>query len=331
MTQISVSAPPDTAPDAEPDATRAVSRATAGEHSTAISIRGVSKTFGAVRAVHGIDLDIATGEVVALLGPNGAGKSTTISMILDLLSPDQGTVTVGGRTPGVAVAGGVVAAMLQDSGPMPGVTVTELLGFTQCLYPAPLAVDEAMEMAGLGALGRRRVDKLSGGQAQRLRFAMVAIANPDILLLDEPTTAMDVAGRVEFWEAMRAYADSGHTVVFATHYLEEVDEFAGRVVVMVGGRIVADGTPASVRALAGGNVVRFGLAHPALDHPVLTRLADLPGATGVETHGAQILVRTTDSDATVRALAASDLAWRDLSVATASLDDSFLMLTKEKS
>src|SRR5262249_43686115 len=154
-----------------------------------------------------------------------------------------------------AVATGRIAAMLQDAGMMPGITVTELLGLAARLYPRPLAVAEAIEMAGLSAVSRRRVDKLSGGQAQRVRFAMVAVGNPDILVLDEPTTAMDVAGRQDFWASMRTYAECGHTVIFATHYLEEVDENADRVVVMVGGRIVADGTPAAVRARAGVSIV----------------------------------------------------------------------------
>jgi ABC-2 type transport system ATP-binding protein len=290
----------------------------AGRH--AISIRGVGKSFGTVRAVRRIDLDISTGDMVALLGPNGAGKSTTVSMLLGLNAPDTGTIEVCGESPATAVRHGRIAAMLQTAGLMPGVTVVELVGLCSRLYPDPLPVAEAMAIAGLEKLARRRVDKLSGGQAQRVRFAMVAAGNPDILLLDEPTTAMDVAGRQEFWVSMRAYAASGHTVVFATHYLDEVDENADRVVVMVGGRVVADGTPAAIRALAGASVVRFSVGPGA-------SLPRLPASAEVEIRGDRVTVHTCEPDATVRALVTSTVAWRDLAVTPASLDDSFLKLT----
>jgi ABC-2 type transport system ATP-binding protein len=292
----------------EPDATRA------------ISIRGVSKSFGAVPAVRTIDLDVSAGDMVALLGPNGAGKSTTVSMLLGLNTPDAGTIEVCGRPPAAAVRDGRIAAMLQTAGLMPGVTVAELLGLAARTYPRPLPIADAMAMAGLTKLARRRVDKLSGGQGQRVRFAMVAVANPDIMVLDEPTTAMDVAGRQEFWASMRSYAATGHTVLFATHYLDEVDENADRVVVMVGGRVVADGTPASVRALAGSSVVRFSIM-PGVELP------HLYGATDVEVRGAHVTVHTAEPDATVRALIASGLDWSGIEVAPASLDESFRKLT----
>jgi ABC-2 type transport system ATP-binding protein len=288
----------------------------------AISLRGVTKSYGPVRAVDDVDLDVVAGSVVALLGPNGAGKSTTVSMLLGLAAPDAGAIEVCGRTPVAAVRSGRIAAMLQSAGMMPGVSVAELLGLGTRMYPHPLPVAEAMDMAGIGALGRRRVDKLSGGQAQRVRFAMVAVANPDILVLDEPTTAMDVAGRQQFWESMRAYAASGRTVVFATHYLDEVDEFADRVVVMVAGRIVADGTAASVRALAGGSVVRFQIT-PGTPLPPLRGVA-----ADVDVRGTHVTIRTTDPDTVVRAIAASSLEWRDITVAQAGLDDAYLKLTQ---
>ncbi len=289
----------------------------------AISIRGVAKSFGSVRAVATLDLDIEPGAMVALLGPNGAGKSTTVSMLLGLITPDTGTIAICGQPPAPAVRSGRIAAMLQTAGLMPGVTVAELLGLVARLYPHPLPVDAALEMAGLATLARRRVDKLSGGQAQRVRFAMAAVGNPDILVLDEPTTALDVAGRQAFWESMRTYARSGHTVVFATHYLDEVSENADRVVVMVRGRVVADGTPASIRTLAGASTVRFEIA------PGSAALPSMPSSAEVEVRGSHVTVRTTDPDAVVRALAASTVAWRDIAVAPASLDDSFLKLTRE--
>jgi ABC-2 type transport system ATP-binding protein len=290
---------------------------------TAISLRSVAKNYGTVAAVDGVDLDIRCGETVALLGPNGAGKTTTVGMLLGLTTPDTGAVRVCGRRPREAVAQGRIAAMLQDAGLMPGVTVAELIGLGHRLYPHPLPVGEALDLAGLTELARRRVDRLSGGQAQRLRFAMVAVGNPEILVLDEPTRALDVQGRMEFWKSMRGYAASGRTLLFATHYLDEVDENATRVVVMVRGRVVADGPPARIRGRAGASTIRFSL-------PGQQELpAGLPGVIEVEARDERISVRTTDPDATVRALAASTLPWRDITVTPASLDESFLILIKE--
>lgn len=294
---------------------------------TAISLRGATKRYGALTAVDDLTLGIDRGCTLALLGQNGAGKSTTVGMLMGLTEPDSGTVRVGGRTPRAAVAAGGIAAMLQDCGLMPGVTIAELIELGRRLYPAPMPAGEALELAGLGALARRRVDRLSGGQAQRLKFALVAVANPDIMLLDEPTRALDVQGRREFWTAMRAFAASGRTVVFATHYLDEVEENADRVVVLAHGRIIADGTPAEIRTGSGSAVVRF---RTALGQGPESALPSLPGAE-VTIEGDWVTIRTDDSDATVRALAAGPLPWHDLSVIPPSLDDSFLQLTSEES
>ena len=339
---------------------------TAETDTPALSLRGVSKRFGPVTALDGLDLEIARGRTVALLGPNGAGKSTTVGMLMGLSSPDAGQVRVGGRAPRAAVAAGGIAAMLQDCGLMPGVTVGELIELGRRSYPRPLDVGRALELAGLSGLGRRRVDRLSGGQVQRAKFALVAVADPEVMLLDEPTRALDVQGRREFWAAMRAYAATGRTVVFATHYLDEVEENADRVVMMKRGRIVADGTPAEIRADAGGATVRFrldwaegglggdrvsggdGVSGGGGDARVREELVRrrLPGVGAVTVEGDWVSVRTTDSDALVRALARGGhlepgprecadeelrlelrLPWRDLSVLPPSLDDSFLRLT----
>jgi ABC-2 type transport system ATP-binding protein len=290
---------------------------------TAVSLRGVTKRYGALVAVDDVTLDIPHGSAVALLGPNGAGKSTTVGLVLGLIEADAGAVRVGGGPPRVAVAAGRIAAMLQDCGLMPGVTVAELVDLGRRMYPDPLRTAEALELAGLTALARRRVDRLSGGQTQRVKFALVAVANPDTMLLDEPTRALDVQGRREFWTAMRAYAASGRTVVFATHYLDEVEANADRVVLLARGRIVADATPAEIRADTGGGTVRFRLTGGGgIPRPTL------PGDVAVE--GDWVTVRTDDADATVRALAAGPLPWRDLSVIPPSLDDSFLRLTSEE-
>lgn len=308
-------------------ADRAAADGRTGAASTAaISLRAVTKRYGALTAVDGLSLEIERGRTVALLGPNGAGKSTTVGMLMGLAVPEAGEVRVGGRAPRAAVTAGGIAAMLQDCGLMPGVTVGELVELGRRGYPHPLPVARALELAGLADLAGRRVDRLSGGQVQRAKFALVAVADPEVMLLDEPTRALDVQGRREFWTAMRAYAATGRTVVFATHYLDEVEENADRVVMMKRGRIVADGTPAEIRAEAGGASVRFRL-DGVVPEDLLRRLVGVTGSVVLDQ--GWVTVRTGESDAVVRALAGGALPWRDLSVLPPSLDDSFLQLTGE--
>ncbi|MFI6081061.1 ABC transporter ATP-binding protein/permease [Streptomyces sp. NPDC051217] len=192
----------------------------------AVSIEGAVKSFGAVRAVAGLDLGIARGETLALLGRNGAGKSTTLNLLLGLDEPDSGRVRLFGDTPERAVRSGRVGAMLQDGGPVRRTTVRELVSFVASTYPHPLPVSEDLHLAGLTELAARRVDKLSGGQWQRVRFAVALAGNPELIVLDEPTAALDVEARRAFWTSMRAYARRGNTVLFSTHYMEEADDNA---------------------------------------------------------------------------------------------------------
>jgi ABC-2 type transport system ATP-binding protein len=223
----------------------------------AVSFDNVTKVFGAVRAVDGLRVSIERGESVALLGPNGAGKSTTVNLLLGLLSPDEGRVEVLGDSPDLAVARGRIGAMVQDGGLMPGATVRRVVELASRIYPAGRPVEELLERADLAGIAGRRVDRISGGQAQRVRFAMAIAGDPEVLVLDEPTAAMDVVSRRAFWASIREYAASGRTVLFATHYLEEADENADRIVVVSGGRVARDGTPTQIKAAAGGGVVRF--------------------------------------------------------------------------
>ncbi|MGW7523968.1 ABC transporter ATP-binding protein [Streptomyces sp. NPDC054783] len=288
---------------------------------TAVSFTGAVKTYGAVRAVDGVDLRIGRGETVALLGRNGAGKSTTIGLLLGLYEPDAGAVELFGAAPERSVRAGRVGAMLQDARPVPRVTVGELVTFLASRYPAPMPVSRALELAGIADLAGRRMDRLSGGQVQRVRFALALAGNPALLVLDEPTAALDVEARHAFWESMRAYARRGHTVLFSTHYLQEADAYADRIVVIDRGRIVADGTGEELRRAADGNLVAVDLAgrDPA-------SFGLLPGVHSVEVRDDRVRLRTDDSDATVVALAELG-AVRGLEVSPASLDDAFLALT----
>ncbi|MEV1081311.1 ABC transporter ATP-binding protein [Streptomyces sp. NPDC050211] len=290
----------------------------------AVSFAGAVKSFGAVRAVDGLDLEITHGETVALLGRNGAGKSTAISLLLGLNEPDEGTVELFGGPPERSVRAGRVGAMLQEARAVPRVTVRELVSFVAARYPAPLPVDQALELAGLAELAERRVDRLSGGQTQRVRFAVALAGNPALIVLDEPTAALDVEARQSFWRSIRAYARRGHTVLFSTHHLEEADAYADRILVVDHGRIVADGSGEQLKRAVGGSVVAVDVpgvrAGPDLD------LESLPGVRSVEVRGGRARLRTDDSDATVIALAALG-AVRGLEVAPASLEDAFLTLT----
>ncbi|MEU8523912.1 ABC transporter ATP-binding protein [Streptomyces sp. NPDC048577] len=289
---------------------------------TAVAFTGVARAFGPVRAVAGIDLTVRRGETVALLGRNGAGKSTTINLLLGLDEPDSGRVRLFGGPPARAVEAGRVGAMLQDVRPVPRVTVRELVGFVARTYPAPLPVAEALRLADLTDLADRRVDRLSGGQAQRVRFAVALAGNPELIVLDEPTAALDVEARETFWDSMRGYARRGNTVLFSTHYLEEADAHADRIVVIDSGRVVADGTAEQLKRSVGGTSVSFDLAGRPTEG-----LTELPGVTAVEIRGHRAHLRCTDSDATVLALAARD-AVRNLEVTPVSLNDAFLTLTR---
>ena len=187
------------------------------ETTNAVSFAGVSKNYGEVRAVDGLDLSIGRGETVALLGPNGAGKSTTIGMLLGLLPADEGTIRLFDKSPHESVAAGRVGSMLQEAGLPANVKVGELVSFVRGLYPGPLPVEELLATAGLADLADQRSDRLSGGQTARVQFALALTGDPDLLVLDEPTAAMDVESRQAFWKSMRSHASAGRTILFSTH------------------------------------------------------------------------------------------------------------------
>jgi ABC-2 type transport system ATP-binding protein len=294
----------------------------------ALRLTAVTKSFGDVQAVRGIDLTIEPGEVVAFLGPNGAGKTTTIDLVLGLSQPTSGTVEVLGRTPRAAVARGLVSAVMQSGGLLKDLTVRETLTYTGHLCGAVARVDDALERAGIRAIADRRVGKCSGGEQQRLRFAMALLSDPALLLLDEPTTGMDVEGRRAFWAAIRDDAARGRTVVFATHYLEEADAYADRVVLVSGGRIVADGTAAEVKALASGRTVRATLTDAGDDagDDAVARLSAIAGVDGVDVQGDTVRVHARDSDAVARFLLNHTDA-RDLEITARGLEDAFVALT----
>ncbi|CAM5480109.1 ABC transporter ATP-binding protein [Streptomyces purpurascens] len=283
----------------------------------------VSKAYDTVRAVDGLTLTLRPGETVALLGPNGAGKSTTLDLLLGLKKPDSGTVRLFGTGPREAIVAGRVGAMLQSGGLMDEVTVAELVRLACDLHPKPYRPSEVLSRAGIAQIADRKVNKLSGGQAQRVRFALATAGDSDLIVLDEPTTGMDVTTRQAFWATMREQADQGRTVLFATHYLEEADAVADRVLVLHRGRLLADGTAAEIKAKAGARRVSFDLAGDVDE----AALRGLPFLTSLALSGRTVRIQSTDADATVHALYGLGVYPRNLEVAGLGLEQAFVAIT----
>jgi ABC-2 type transport system ATP-binding protein len=242
-----------------------------------------------------------------------------------MLPPDAGTVSLFGMTPEQAIAKGAVGAMLQTGGVVQYLSVRELLQMVASLYPTPMDIEEVIKLTNISDIAERRTTKLSGGQSQRLRFAIGLVSNPELLVLDEPTVALDVSARRDFWATMREFAARGKTVVFATHYLEEADEYADRVILMAHGVVVADGPATEIKSMAGFKRIRATMpgANPAA-------LSGLPGVTNVELRGEAVILSCNDSDAALRALLPAYPEARDFEVTGAGLEEAFLELTKDE-
>jgi ABC-2 type transport system ATP-binding protein len=291
-----------------------------------VSLSRVTRRFADVTAVEELSLEIRPAETVALLGPNGAGKTTALEVMLGLERPNAGRMSVFGGSPAEAIARGRVGAMLQEGDLPPGAKVAELVELVRGLYPTPPALADALRLGDVEKIADRRVERLSGGQRQRVRLAVALAGGPELLVLDEPTAAMDVAARRSFWSAAGGYVSDGRSLLFATHRLEEAEEVADRVVVMANGRIVADGPPNDVKALARG---RGAVSFRANGTPIeiLQRLA---AVEEVELAHGRITLRTGDPERTVRALLEAAPHVAGLEVSAPRLEDAFLTLTREE-
>jgi len=261
---------------------------------------------------------------VAFLGPNGAGKSTSLDMLLALRKPTSGRIRVLGSDPYTSVKSGRIGAMLQSGGLMPEVTVREMVELVTTMHPRPLPVDQTLKRAGIADIADRRVDKLSGGQSQRARFALAIVGECDLIVLDEPTTAMDVESRQMFWANMHAEVAEGRTLLFATHYLEEADQAADRILVINKGRLLADGTPAEIKERAGAKRISFRL--DPVDEAFLLRL---PALVNLEIRRDQIHIQSSDSDRTLYALLDAGYRPREIEVSSLGLEQAFLAITAE--
>ncbi|MET9265009.1 ABC transporter ATP-binding protein [Amycolatopsis sp. NPDC004079] len=291
----------------------------------AFRLTGLVKQFKQVRAVDGVSLTVRRGEVVALLGPNGAGKSTTIDMLLGLTSPDEGSVQVFGGSPRAALDSGRLAAMVQNGFLLRDVTPGELVELHRSMFRNPLPAKEVYERAGIGEFAKRRCGKLSGGQLQRVRYALALTGDPELLLLDEPTAALDVDARREFWASMHEFTAAGRTVLFATHYLAEAEDYADRVVLMRHGKVVADGAVDEVRANVSGRVIR-AVVQGAREEA----LAALDGVASARVQGERAELGCSDSDLAIRALLTAFPQASSIEITSAGLEEAFLALTSDE-
>ncbi len=276
-----------------------------------------SRSYGPVTALDSVSLDVPAGQLLGLLGPNGAGKTTLLQLLTGLRAPTSGTVELFGGDPRDAASRRRLGCTPQETGLPPTLRVHEVVDFVAGHFDRPVPTAELLEQFGLAGLERRQTGGLSGGLKRRLGVAVAFVGRPDLVLLDEPTTGLDVEARHALWDAVRRYHQAGGTVVLTSHYLEEVEALAERVVVMDQGRVRADGTLAEVRSLVPARRVRL-------------RAPDLPELTGVDRSsrdGDTYELWTADSDALVRQLVTTGTPFRDLEVATASLEEAFLTLT----
>lgn len=292
----------------------------AGQNSV-VSARGLTLRYRETRALDGVDLDIPRGQVTALLGPNGAGKTSFITCALGLTRPSNGTLTVLGGVPGARAVRRRLGVMLQDADLLAMLTPREHLSLFASYYPAPMAVDEAVSLSGINDFADKAYGRLSGGQKRRVQFALALIGRPDLIFLDEPTTGLDVEARRILWRNIRYMTDMGAGILLTTHYLEEADSLADRIVVMSEGRVVAEGATDDMRAAIGGAMIRCMTVLPP------DALAGLPMVKGVRQTGRWSELLTGDATATLKALIEADPQVSEIGVRKPSLEEAFLDLT----
>lgn len=289
---------------------------------TGIELQSVSKIYGNITALQDFDLKIQSGELTALLGPNGAGKTTTILLILGLIRPTQGNVKVLGKNPKHIEVRENLGVMPQESAIPQALTVKETISLFASFYSAPTTIENALALADLSSLANRRAGQLSGGQKRRLAFALAIVGNPEVLLIDEPTTGMDAGSRVAFWNAMEKLKIEGRTILLTTHYLEEAERMADRVIIMNCGKILADGTPIDLRAQTGHTKVRFR------SDMTSEEVKTLAGLYYLETHrNGYFEILTNTPEDLLTSMIHKKMAFNELEVIRSSLEDTFLNLT----
>ena len=298
-------------------------RDTRRNRQTVANLAGVHKNFGSVRALVDFNLEVRSGELTALLGPNGAGKTTAIKLLLGLARPSAGAVSVFGADPSIAATRSRVGAMLQVGRVPETLKVGEHLDLFSAYYPNPLPISESLAIAGIEDLRNRRFGALSGGQKQRVLFALALCGNPDLLFLDEPTVGLDVEARRLMWNEIRHLLDRGKTIVLTTHYLEEADSLADRVVVINKGSVIAAGTPSEIKSRTAGKKIR---CVTQLSASVIRKI---PGVIDVHEDREAMVIQAKDAENVLRGLLSLDLEISEIEVTSAALEDAFLAITRE--
>ena len=296
---------------------------TARPESIVASLEGVNKNYGNVRALRGVDFRVRAGEIVALLGPNGAGKTTAVKLLLGLMPPNAGRVRVFGGDPTNPENRMRTGAMLQVGRVPETLRVREHIDLFSCYYPKPMSSTEILAAAGLEKLSDRKFGELSGGQRQRVLFALAICGDPDLLFLDEPTVGLDVEARRLLWDEIRHLVGRGKTVLLTTHYLQEADALADRVAVINQGEIIAQGTPAEIKAQTSGKRIR------CITSLSIQSLSQIPGVTEVKEDREAVEIHAREAEAVVRELLARDATLSGLEITTAGLEEAFLALTQD--
>ncbi|CAM3176099.1 ABC transporter ATP-binding protein [Paenibacillus lupini] len=287
--------------------------------SFAIELNNVSKIYQGKKAVDNLSLKVEKGTVIALLGPNGAGKTTTISMILGLKQPTSGTIKLLGGSPKDISVRNRIGAMLQEVSVIDNLKVAETIELFRNYYSNPLSLQELLRISGLEKEKDKMAASLSGGQQRRLGFALAASGDPEIIFLDEPTVGMDVTSRQMFWDTIRSMADKGRTVVLTTHYLEEADSLADRIVVINQGKVVADGSPSQIKAETTGRVISFTAGTSVTSEQLLA----LPGVIDVEWNGRRVKLQSRDTDRLIVTLIEQRIDMKDIEIQSGGLEDAF--------
>ena len=287
-------------------------------------LQNVTKTYGPIPALTQVDLTISPGQIIALLGPNGAGKTTAVKLLLGLLTPTSGTARVFGQDPRNPANRRRTGAMLQVGRVPETLRVREHIDLFSSYYPNPLTMGETLAAAGLEDVPHRMYGQLSGGQKQRVLFALAICGDPDLVFLDEPTVGLDVEARRALWEHIRTLPQRGKSVLLTTHYLEEADALADRVVVIDRGQVIANGTPEEIKQRTAGRKVRCGTALSAAEVRALRTV------TQVTARGGLLEIQTTDADALVRELFRLDPSVTNLEITSAGLEEAFLALTQKE-
>jgi len=288
------------------------------------SLRGVGFSYGQVKALQHVDFDVRPGELVALLGPNGAGKTTAVHLLLGLLKPSAGTVSVCGGNPVHSEVRTRIGAMLQVAKVPETLRVKEHIDLFSSYYPQPLPLPQTLAIAGLESIGDRLFGELSGGQRQRVLFALALCGDPDVVFLDEPTVGLDVEARRTLWVEIRNLVARGKTVLLTTHYLEEADALADRVVVIHQGKIIAEGTPAEIKQQTAGKLIR------CLSRLDIETVRSLPGVLEVARDRDAIEIRAAEAEPILRELFARDPHLANVEVSSAGLEEAFLALTQDR-